>query len=132
MIRVFKKFKVCKSVHHRKFQINQPTRCNNSSRLLLDIYWNILTMHGPINVKSPNNSSRWAFKGLTWDLWWTEWRCDRFLLVSVIPPVLHDANHSRCTNIRRLTTGIRSEKCVVRRFRRSTNVYLHKPNLLHT
>jgi hypothetical protein len=25
------------------------------------IYWNILTMHGPINVKSPNNisKSRW-------------------------------------------------------------------------
>jgi hypothetical protein len=35
----------------------------------LDIYWNILTMHGPINVKSPNNTSKWqmgfnsAFKG---------------------------------------------------------------------
>jgi hypothetical protein len=38
---------------------------------LLDIYWNILTMHVPINVKSPNNISKWqmgfnsAFKGLT-------------------------------------------------------------------
>jgi len=31
------------------------------------------------------------------------------------------------TNMRRLTTGIRSEKCVVRRFRRCANVYLHKP-----
>jgi len=37
---------------------------------LLDIYWNILTMHVPINVKSPNNISEWqmgfnsAFKGL--------------------------------------------------------------------
>jgi hypothetical protein len=37
----------------------------------LDIYWNILTMHGPINVKSPNNTSKLqmgfnsAFKGLT-------------------------------------------------------------------
>jgi hypothetical protein len=34
------------------------------------MYWNILTMHGPINVKSPNNISKWqmgfnsAFKGL--------------------------------------------------------------------
>jgi hypothetical protein len=34
------------------------------------IYWNILTMHGPIKVKSPNNSSKWqmgfnsAFNGL--------------------------------------------------------------------
>jgi hypothetical protein len=37
---------------------------------LLDIYWNILTMHGPIKVKSLNNTSKWqmgfnsAFKGL--------------------------------------------------------------------
>jgi hypothetical protein len=36
----------------------------------LDIYWNILTMRVPINVKSPNNISKWqmgfnsAFKGL--------------------------------------------------------------------
>jgi hypothetical protein len=36
----------------------------------LDIYWNILTMHGPTNVKSPNNISKLqmgfnsAFKGL--------------------------------------------------------------------
>jgi hypothetical protein len=30
------------------------------------------------------------------------------------------------TDMRRLTTGIRSEKCVVRRFRRRANVYLHK------
>jgi len=36
----------------------------------LDIYWNILTMHVPINVKSPNNINEWqmgfnsAFKGL--------------------------------------------------------------------
>ena len=31
------------------------------------------------------------------------------------------------SDMRRLTTGIRSEKCVVRRFRRCANVYLHKP-----
>jgi len=31
-------FKVCKSVHHRTFQINRPTRCNNFSSLLLDVY----------------------------------------------------------------------------------------------
>jgi hypothetical protein len=37
---------------------------------LLNIYWNILTMHGPINVKSPNNTRKWqmgfnsAFKEL--------------------------------------------------------------------
>ena len=32
------KFKVCKSVHHHRFQINQSTRCNNFSSLLLDVY----------------------------------------------------------------------------------------------
>jgi hypothetical protein len=38
---------------------------------LLDICWNILTMHGPINVKSGNNTSKWqmgfssAFKWLS-------------------------------------------------------------------
>jgi hypothetical protein len=36
----------------------------------IHVYWNILTMYGPINVKSPNNTSKWqmgfnsAFKGL--------------------------------------------------------------------
>jgi hypothetical protein len=36
----------------------------------MDIYWNIFTMHGPMNVKFPNNPSKWqiefnsAFKGL--------------------------------------------------------------------
>jgi hypothetical protein len=38
--------------------------------MLLDMYWNILTMHGSMNGKSPNNTSKWqmrfnsAFKGL--------------------------------------------------------------------
>jgi len=36
----------------------------------MDLYWNILTKHVPINVKSPNNISEWqmgfnsAIKGL--------------------------------------------------------------------
>jgi len=32
------KFKVCKSVLHHTIQINQPTRCNNFSSLLLVVY----------------------------------------------------------------------------------------------
>jgi len=32
------------------------------------------------------------------------------------------------TDMRRLTMGIRSEECVVRRFRRCANVYLHEPS----
>jgi len=35
--------------------------------------------------------------------------------------------HGITTDMRRLTTGIRSQKCVVRRFRRCANAYLHKP-----
>jgi len=31
------------------------------------------------------------------------------------------------TDMRRLMTGIRSEKCVGRQFRRCANTYLHKP-----
>ena len=31
-------FKVCQSVHHHTFQINQPTRCKNFSSLLFDVY----------------------------------------------------------------------------------------------
>jgi len=34
----FQLFKVYKSVHHQTIQINQPTRCNNFSSLLLDVY----------------------------------------------------------------------------------------------
>ena len=32
------KFKFCQSVHHYTIQINQPTRCNSFSNLLLDVY----------------------------------------------------------------------------------------------
>jgi len=31
-------FEVCKSVHYHTIQINQPTRGNNLSSLLLDVY----------------------------------------------------------------------------------------------
>jgi len=32
------KFKICKSVHSQTIQINQPTRCNNFSNLVLEVY----------------------------------------------------------------------------------------------
>jgi hypothetical protein len=48
-----------------------PTAHSNRFQLFhVHVYWNILTMHGPINVKSPNITSKWqmgfnsAFKGL--------------------------------------------------------------------
>jgi len=33
-----KTFKVCKPVHHHTIQINQQTRCNSFTSLLLDVY----------------------------------------------------------------------------------------------
>jgi hypothetical protein len=47
----------------------------------MDIYWNIFTMHGPVNVKFTNTTSKWqmefnsAFKGLSSSItalaaWW--------------------------------------------------------------
>ena len=52
------------------------------------------------------------------------------LLEPMAPLRVHELRSiSGCysTDMRHLTTGIRSEKCVVRRFRRCANVYLHKP-----
>jgi hypothetical protein len=40
---------------------------------------------------------------------------------------VHLTSKNTCTDMRRLTTGIRSEKYVTGRFRRRTNVYLRKP-----
>jgi hypothetical protein len=28
----------------------------------MDIFWNIFTMHGPMNVKFPNNTSKWEME----------------------------------------------------------------------
>ena len=38
LLRSIDKFKVCKSVHYHTIQINQQTRCNNLSSVLLDVY----------------------------------------------------------------------------------------------
>jgi hypothetical protein len=46
--------------HHPKHVEQFPDinkMCNVASCGI--IYWNILTLHGPINVKSPNNTSKW-------------------------------------------------------------------------
>jgi hypothetical protein len=42
------KFKVYKSVHHHTFQINQPTRSNNFSSLLLDVYVQLNICNGSL------------------------------------------------------------------------------------
>jgi hypothetical protein len=49
---------------------NSSTIAADSSDGVTNTRWNIPMMHGPINVKSPNNTSKWqmgfnsAFKGL--------------------------------------------------------------------
>jgi hypothetical protein len=52
------KFKVCKSVHRHTIQINQPTRCNNLSGLLLDVYLQ-LNMFRASSRPSPGAQLRW-------------------------------------------------------------------------
>jgi hypothetical protein len=43
----------------------------------IHVYWNIFPMHGPMNVKFPNNTSKWqmgfnsALKGLKWEIFRT-------------------------------------------------------------
>jgi len=56
----------------------------------LDMYWNMLIMHVPINVKSPNNISKWqmgfnsAFKGLRYIKHSVcQWVCDMWSVTSV-------------------------------------------------
>ena len=53
----------------------------------------------------------------------------RVIVREELLPVLFQrtVGNNTSTGMRRLTTGIRSEKCVVRRLRRCANVYLHKP-----
>jgi hypothetical protein len=71
--------------------------------------------------------------------WWNfnpqsqqEW-----LLTNGLDIVITGISQKANTDMRCLTKGIRSEKCVVRRFRHFANMYLHKPkvvqcSLLHT
>jgi hypothetical protein len=52
--------------------------------------------------------------------------CSRGLHKALCPSQWSSITNIDITDMRRLTTGIRSDKCVVRRFLRCVNVYLHK------
>jgi len=54
-------------------------------------------------------------------------KCNPSLTLSIAYIHNCDTLWYRNTDMRRLTTAIGSGKCVVRRFRRCANVYLHKP-----
>ena len=92
-------------------------RANNFSML----FWGFYRKFGPFPTSNVSRVKHACKKVLT--------RCGHFLTCLL--------SHVRHINIyiRHFTTGIRSEKCVVRQFRRCANVYLHKPrqnSLLHT
>ena len=58
-------FKVCKSLHHYTIQINQPTRCNNLSSLLLDVIYSSTCFGRPhAHHQELNNcsSSLWFYR----------------------------------------------------------------------
>jgi hypothetical protein len=52
---------------------------------------------------------------------------ERLRYVNLEPVIPTKYNKTNNADTRRFTTAIRSEKCVVRRFRRCAKVYLHKP-----
>jgi len=63
------------------------------------------------------------------------WNLEFSLVLKSCVECLFAEGHN--TDVRRLTTGIPSEKCAVRRFRRCANAYLHtnldsSDRLLHT
>jgi hypothetical protein len=45
-------FKICNSVHYHTIQINQPTRCNSFSSLLLDVYLQLNVFRAPSRPSS--------------------------------------------------------------------------------
>jgi hypothetical protein len=60
-------FDVLKAVHHHMIQINQPTRCNTFTSLLLDVYVWLNMFRGPIRPSSgAYNCSN--------NLWFYRWR----------------------------------------------------------
>jgi len=46
------RFDVCKSVRHHTIQVNQPTRCNSFTSLLLDVYVWLNIFRAPLRPPS--------------------------------------------------------------------------------
>jgi hypothetical protein len=79
-------FDVRKSMHHHTIQINQPTRCNSFTSLLLDV-------HMWLNMfrASPRPSS--GACNCTKSLWFYRWKKTAGALLVVVWPD-HDQQHS--------------------------------------
>jgi len=48
-------------VHHHTIQINQPTRCNNFSRLLFDVYVQLNMFQGSSRPSSGAQQLNWFY-----------------------------------------------------------------------
>jgi hypothetical protein len=66
---VFFPFKVRQSMHHHTFEINQPTRCNNFSSLLLDVYVRLNMFQASSIFRSSTTAV--AASGFTVGAWWS-------------------------------------------------------------
>ena len=76
---VIYKFKFCKSVHHRTIQINQPTRCNYFSSLLLEFIYDSTCFGRPhAHHHELNNCSS--------SLWFYRWSVVVAVLLVVLRP----------------------------------------------
>jgi hypothetical protein len=63
------KFDVGKSVHRQTIQINQPTRCNSFTSLLLDVLFRS-TRFGRLRAHHPELTTALAASGFTVGAWW--------------------------------------------------------------
>ena len=63
-------FKFCKPVHHHTFQMIQPTRCNNFSSLLLEVYVQLDMFRASSRPSSEATTTAVAASGFTFGAWW--------------------------------------------------------------
>jgi len=73
------KFKVCKSVNHHTIKINQPTRYNNFSNLLLDVYLQL-------NMFRASSRPTSGVNNCINSLWVSRWRVVVAVLLVVVGP----------------------------------------------
>ena len=64
------RFKVYKCVHHHTIQINQPTRCNSFSSLLLGVYLQLNMFRASSRPSSGATTTAVAASGFTVGAWW--------------------------------------------------------------
>jgi hypothetical protein len=95
-------FKVSKSVHYHTIQINQPTKCNNFSSLLFDVYLQL-------NMFRASSRPLQELKNCSSSLWFNRWSVVVAVLLVVVGPVKPEA---ATAVVELLMVGVRtSETC---------------------